>query len=371
MRRIFCTILSLSVILFSCNKGKEITVSSDPDSSKPMGSISIVLENNEDTKVSNVNYATDERPVSHWRYFIFNSSNGQLLLSEEKTGSSAITKRLMVGTYDIYVLANYPQSGAFATAISNVFTKSAFLALTSSLGDNSIGHFVMAGSTSSGQVTVVYSPDPTPCSVTLKRLVSKINLVSVTRSFVNPSLGAKSMSIKHIYLTRVYPQTRVGSDFSVSELNNLKSSWYNAMGYHSEGSMAASTSIDALTCERNLNINLLQGGTQTLNKSFYFCPNPVLPSTNTSGSPWDATTRCTRLVVETEIGSKTYYYLVTLPKIDAYAPILRNYSYDISLVFTQPGSIDPEEDIPGAVDVTFVPSVDTNWDTDYNVEEVS
>ena len=73
----------------------------------------------------------------------------------------------------------------------------------------------------------------------------------------------------------------------------------------------------------------------------------------------------TRLVLEAQIGEQTYYYAVTLPVSQ------RNQVYLIEeAVIRKPGSLDPEQDEPGAIEVTFSTSPD-DWSPDYNVTETS
>ena len=75
--------------------------------------------------------------------------------------------------------------------------------------------------------------------------------------------------------------------------------------------------------------------------------------------------RLTRLVIEAEIGERTYYYTITLPVSE------RNKTYIIEeAVIRKLGSRDPEMEEPGSIDVVFRASVE-DWPPEYNVTENS
>lgn len=328
-----------------------------------------------DTKVSGMDYDRDEKPVRRWAFFIFERVGGSLAYRGSVDGGAAITKTLRVGTYDIFVVANQPTTGSHAVNVSSIYTKTQFQGLTSYLEDNGIGEFVMAGNNT---FTVVKSDDVQEVVVRLKRLVSKVCLESITRDFENATLAAKPMSINRVYLTNVAPRTRYYSDLTMDDMTSPsspyrsvdKNTWYNAMGWHSDGSMAPNALVDALTQKLDINTPITQGQTVSLNESLYFLPNPMLLSGDSHDAVWSGP-RCTRLVIETVIDGRTYYYQATLPKDPDDAPIARNSAFGVKCRLTKPGSTDPEQDIPGVIDVTFTALPQTDWDNVYNVTEES
>ena len=363
-----CILLSASALAFSCAKGA-------PDEQFPgdsSGRVCLSLSDGDETKVSGMEYERDEKPLTHWAFFVFEKSTGALACRGTVRDATRVEKTLPTGEYELYVIGNYPQTGSRQVDISSIASISQFMALKSGLADNVPGAFVMAGNRS---FTVEKTPpDEAPQTINLrmKRLVSKLTLVSITRSFTSPSLGAKQLKLKHIYLTNVYTEACYGEDFDLATIRERGNAlWYNRMGWHGEGSLAASDAADLLTGERNLDVVLPQGGTQTIGCSLYYYPNPMLPSLDNHSETWTGP-RCTRLVLETELGGKTYYYQATLPKDDGHAPLVRNTSFSVSCTLTQLGYTDPEQEIPGLMEITFEPDVPLGgWDPTITVTEAS
>lgn len=332
------------------------------------------------TKVGGIDYDRDEKPIGRWAFFIFEHSSGHLTYKGEVTGEPAATKRLLTGTYDIEVIANYPVTGQEAVPISTIGSREDFEALKVSLGQNSLGAFVMAGTTEDADgnripFTVVKTDgeDAQEAGICLNRLVSKVVVSGITRHFTSPSLGAKPLTVKGIYLTNVYTQARYASDYADGELGTSRSLWYNALGWHKEGSAPVSDAVDALVSERNINRPLAQGETADLDVSLYFFPNPTRPSTDVPSSEWTESARCTRLVIWVQVDGRDYYYPATLPKEDAYAPIGRNSVFSVHCTLLALGSQEEDDWIPGAMDVCFKPVLINNggWDNMYSVSEES
>lgn len=332
------------------------------------------------TKLGGIDYDRDEKPVGRWAYFIFEHSTGHLVYRGEVTDEPATTKRLLTGTYDIEVIANYPVSGEEAVPVTSIGTRADFEALQVSLGQNAPGSFIMAGTTEDADgnrcpLTVVKSDggDVQEAGICLNRLVSKVVVSGITRNFTNSSHGAKPLTVKGIYLTNVYTRARYTSDYAHGELDTSRQLWYNALGWHKEGSAPVSEAVDALVGERNVNLSLAQGETADLDVSLYFFPNPTRPSTDVPSSEWTGTARCTRLVIWVQVDGRDYYYPATLPKEDAYAPIGRNSVFAVHCTLTALGSQEEDDWVPGAMEVIFKPVLKKNggWDNVYSVSEES
>ena len=83
----------------------------------------------------------------------------------------------------------------------------------------------------------------------------------------------------------------------------------------------------------------------------------------THSGTWSA--RHTRIIIETTIDGTSIYYQVNLPVI------ARNNTYIAEeAIIGRIGSTDPEQEIPGAVTVTFAESP-ASWDGPTSVIEVS
>ena len=332
------------------------------------------------TKVGSIVYDRDEKPIGRWAFFIFEHATGELAYRGEVADNQAVVKLLRTGEYDLEVIANYPVSGQNAINVPAIGSRADFNALKVSLDRNALGAFVMAGTTEDTEgnripftVTRTEGEDIQAADVHLKRLVSKVTVSGITRNFTNPSQGAKELTVKGIYLTNIYTEARYGADYTLGELNTSSALWYNALGWHKEGSAPASERVDALVGERNINRTLAQGESLALDVNLYFFPNPTRPSTDVPSSVWAGTARCTRLVVWVQVDGRDYYYPATLPKEDAYAPIGRNSVFTVHCTLTALGSIEEDELVPGAMQVSFEPVLknDGGWDNVYSVTEES
>lgn len=330
------------------------------------------------TKAVGVVYDRDEEPVGRWAYFVFEHATGRLSCRGEVADGRVVTRKLKTGEYDIEVIANYPVAGPDAVNMASVGTRTAFQALKVSLGDNALGAFVMAGGnedTAGNRIpfTVVKSESILQADIHLKRLVSKVRVTGISRQFTSASLAAKQLILKGVYLTNIYTQARYGEDYSQNELETTRSLWYNALGWHKEGSAPVSDGVDVLVGERGMDRSLAQGETASLDVDLYFFPNPVRPSADIPSSGWTGAARCTRLVVWVQVDGRDYYYPATLPKEDAYAPIGRNCVFNVSCTLTALGSTEEDDWVPGAMEVSFEPVLKDNggWDGTAPVTEES
>ena len=332
------------------------------------------------TKAGGVVYDRDEKPVGRWAFFLFEHASGRLACRGEVTDGREATKQIRTGEYDLEVIANYPVSGPDAVDVASITSRADFNALKVSLGQNTAGAFVMAGTPedASGnripfRVVSAEEGDIQKADIRLKRLVSKVVVAGLTRQFASASLAAKPLTVKGIYLTNIYTEARYGADYTQGELGTDRSIWYNALGWHKDGSAPVSAKVDALVGERNLNLFLAQGETVNPDVSLYFFPNPMLPSRDIPSSEWTGVARCTRLVVWVQVEGRDYYYPATLPKEDAYAPIGRNSIYSVRCTLTGLGSTEEDDWVSGAMEVTFEPVLlnDGAWEETVPVTEES
>ena len=366
----FTGLLAGGLLAASCSRQPEPAFPAIPeeetDHTEDSGRIRIIVSDPL-TKASGIDYDRDEKPLGRWAFFIFEHSSGHLAYRGEVTDEPAATKRLRTGAYDIEVIANYPVTGEDAVQVSSIGNREDFEALKVSLDQNALGSFVMAGTTVDEDgnripLTVVKSEgeDVQEAGICLNRLVSKVIVSGITRNFTSPSLGAKPLIVKGIYLTNVYTQARYASDYADGELETSLPFWYNALGWHKQGSASLSEAVDALVGDRDINRTLAQGETANLDVSLYFFPNPTRPSTDIPSSEWTGTARCTRLVIWVQVDGRDYYYPATLPKEDAYAPIGRNSVFSVHCTLTALGSQEEDDWIPGAMEVTFEPALINN-----------
>lgn len=288
-----------------------------------------------------------EAAVDSWTLLLYR--DGRLAEAGTSSSGSAIRKTLPAGGYTAFAVVNpppsfdpagFPDPGALAGA-------------ESALGDNAPGRLVMAGSRS---VTVPV-PDGSVQRIGVDRLVCKAGIGKVTVQFTDPGLASRPFRLKGIYLTNCYGKSRYGSDWTAEGILSDASAWYNRMGFHSEAG------VDGLLAETGLDIPVTADRPHAQEHVFYYYPNPLPASLDTRSGTWSR--RRTRLVLEAQIGDRTYYYPVTLPESQ------RNRTYLIEeAVIRNLGSLDPERDEPGAIDITFRTSTD-DWSPTFNVTETS
>ena len=288
-----------------------------------------------------------EAAVDSWTLLLYR--DGRLAEAGASSSGSPIRKTLPAGDYTAYAVVNPPAS--FDPA--GFPAPAALAGAESALGDNAPGRLVMAGR----RTVTVPVPDGSVQRIGVDRLVCKAGIRKVSVQFENPDLAARPFRLRGIYLTNCYGKSRYGSDWTADDILSTTSVWYNRMGFHSE------TGVDGLLAETGLDIPVTADRPHTQEHVFYFYPNPLPASADTRSGTWSR--RKTRLVLEAQIGERTYYYPVTLPESQ------RNRTYLIEeAVIRKLGSLDPEKDEPGAIDITFSTSPD-DWSPAYNVTETS
>ena len=286
-----------------------------------------------------------EAAVDDWALLLYR--DGRLAEAGTSSSGSEIRKTLPAGEYTAFAVVNPPAS--FAPA--GFPDPGALAGAESALGDNAPGRLVMAGRRS---VTVPV-PDGSVQRIGVDRLVCKAGIRKISVQFANPDLAALPFRLKGIYLTNCYGKSRYGSDWTAGDILSDASHWHNRMGFHPE------TGVDALLAETGLDISVTPDRPHTQEHVFYFYPNPLPETLDTRSGTW--TRRRTRLVLEAQVGERTYYYPVTLPESQ------RNRTYLIEeAVIRKLGSLDPEKDEPGSIEVTFSVIPD-DWGQEYTVTE--
>ena len=286
-----------------------------------------------------------EAAVDDWALVLYR--DGRFAEAGTSDSGSAIRKTLPAGDYTAFAVVNPP--AGFSPA--GFPTPEALAGAESALADNAPGRLVMAGS----RTVTVPVPDGATQRIGVDRLVSKAGIRKISVAFTNPELAALPFRLKGIYLTNCYGRSRYGNDWRADEILADAASWHNRMGFHSEAG------VDGLLAETGLDIPVTTSRPHTQEHVFYFYPNPLPKALDTRSGTWNR--RRTRLVLEAQIGDRTYFYPVTLPSSQ------RNRTYLIEeAIIRTLGSLDPEKDEPGAIDISFGTSTD-DWSPEYSVTE--
>ena len=296
-------------------------------------------------EATRVTETAGEAAVSDWALLLYR--DGRLTEAGTSDSGAAIRKTLPAGDYTAFAVVN-PPSGFLPAGFP---TPVALAGAVSALGDNAPGRLVMAGS----RIVTVPVPDGATQRIAVDRLVCKAGIRKISVAFTNPELAALPFRLKGIYLTNCYGSSRYGSDWTAEEISSDADAWHNRMGFHSDAE------TEGILAETGLDISVTADRPHKQEHTFYFYPNPLSEALDSRAGTW--TRRRTRLVLEARIGTRTYYYPVTLPASQ------RNRTYLIEeAVIRKLGSTDPEKDEPGAIEVTFS-TVPDAWAPEYTVTE--
>lgn len=315
MKRLnFSFLMALAVLIASCEKNPAVT-------GEDTGNVSVLLKVSVPSAETKAASAAGESYIDNIKIFVFRKGGA---LEYYDSGSSLdVSFTCTTGEKDIYVLANAPD-------ISEVASADDLKGRISDLMDNSTGRFVMAGSLENFDIGTSGEID-----IPVSRLVARIGIAKIVNDFRIEQYRNADFRIESIYLVNVSGDRRYLSSVSSGK-------WYNWRGTADEDNpMLHSGRIDAA---------LKAGLPYTDAHCFYCYPN----ASKVDSSADDASERYTRLVVETVLDGRTYYYPVSVPDIRS------NCRYEITeLVITRLGSSSPDEPV-SSYDASFKITVD-DW----------
>ena len=292
----FLSALAAGLGLLACSQTKEApsTVETAPDDLVNL-SVSVPALSTRAT-------AADDAAVNRFQVFVFRA-DGTL-----ETGSygadASQTVKVSRGQKTVAVLVNCAQITASVTATS-------LLSTVLNLSDNGLSSVQMYGTSS-----VNLSGDSS-IEVEVTRLVAKIGIADITNAITLEQYKDLTMTVNGIYLINVAGDRSIDGTAATT-------TWYNRMQNMSECTALLSDRIDR---------TVASGSVFEADRVFYCYPNSNADSTDQTWSP-----RSTRLVVEVQLGTETWYYPITVPDIR------ENTFYEISgLRITRIGATSPDE----------------------------
>ncbi|MGM9736842.1 MAG: fimbrial protein [Candidatus Cryptobacteroides sp.] len=261
-----------------------------------------------------------EFAVNNVQIFVFRK-DGSLDAYSNGAKKDGIKLTCTTGEKTVIAVVNAPD-------MSSVISKDELLGTKSLLTHNTLSNFVMTGETGEdikGNKSI---------TVNVKRIAARISIESIEVDYESDAY--KSAEVK---LTGIYVLNAAGeSDYALTAKPGI---WYNKGSYLQSG-------VDALIYKNIGGTTLSEGSPYSIAEYFYVYPNR---ETWAVDSEWPVT----KLVVETTINGKAYYYPVRFPDI------VRNTKYRIpKLTITRPGSDDPDVEVVSN-DCTFSIIVD-DWD---------
>lgn len=373
-------ILSICILLgaglVSCRKGDAaVTV---PETSSGMVAVSFNFgsreEDGADTRISGIPSDLAERARVRVGYLIFNVS-GNVIRRETMSWEAFVNSGyglcyLQSGTtYRVQFYIN-PDEGDTMDYITSPTGTGSILSYPFGLTGQSASCLKMFGeksftTSSSGGTQTVY--------VDILRLVSRVKVGTVRMNLTAAQLGGRTFTLKRIYLLNVPFLGLVGTDAGGNDQQTMGNgdsnlnTVYNPMscrGVKSGSSWTTDASYEALLVQGGINALMATGTTHSTGYYFYTIPNPCALADDNRQVSGGWTVRCTRLVIEAQIGSTYYYYTITIPAMKRN----NSYNYD-SIEINQVGSLNPEEDTPGALTYAFTVTQQDGWDYTYNVNE--
>ena len=290
-----------------------------------------------------------ESAVLHWALLLFR--DGGLVDFGTSRSAGSITRELVAGRYTACAVVNYPEDTFHPETVRTV---QELEGTVTDLGDNALPGLVMTGQRN------LLIPEETGTGVQtipVDRLVFKAGIRKITVRMEDPLLAARPFVLRAVYLTNCPRKSRYGSDASLPDLSG-ELSWANRMGHQ------ADPSVDRLLSDTGIDAAIPADASHPVPHFFYGYPNPVgADGDSRSRAAWSP--RSTRIVIEASVGGRTCYYPVTLPAT------ARNRTYIAEeAVIRGLGSPDPEEDIPGVIEIVFSASTE-EWGPVYPINEQS
>ena len=319
MRKIaFLAAVAATLCTVACNKNMEILRSAQNDTEiagqagndGQLCELRVGIKGAWETKSTTIT-AADEVKVNNLQVLVFRGDALDAYGSVDD--ASEITLSCTAGEREVYAVVNAP-------SLAEISTRTALLATTSMLSQNSSDSFQMIGNKS------VTLPQANTITVDVTRMAARIVIKKITRAFTVSSLAAKNFTVDEIFITNVAGDINFGKTASPSV-------WFNKQAYASEQA-AFTYDAPAATIANNANYDT--------DHTFFAYPNAADDNSSATWSP-----RRTRLVLKTTLGSDTYYYPITLPVLES------NKSYEIeNLTLTRPGSDNPDQPV-SFQDATF------------------
>lgn len=365
MRKSILCLLSLTA-LFMVSCSKEDSPESSQENAAAKVCLNIKGEPAFQTKASGVGHGVnaDDNTVNTLEIFIFRNTgsgsadNGHLELykkysaSDLTNGLSGLELTVSTGKKTIYAICNSHNTDNFA----GVNTLTLFKKEISLLKNENLKNFTMSGFkdvelNASNEITIKVS-----------RMVARVKLSSVRTAFAGTPLEGSTLQNVKAYLINVHPEKYLwnGSDRSGAQILNLAKYVENDSKSLAMSGMLYESIADKVD----------DAGNSTA-RWFYAFENSIEQENSTANDYF------TRLVIEGTLNGVTYYYPINVNRTgfgyvsstDIKPGIERNKSYELSVVISKAGSLDPNVPIVnGTVSVsvnvedwTIVPSVVVNF----------
>ena len=408
MKKIFYSFAILALVMTGCQKNfqKEEMPGNDPVLSGEPTTVTFSLRSSATKAEGTEDGTLNENKVNRVDAFVFNADGtldgyvkkdynaenpANIDQAAEVKATTGKGKRFIVlvnaaGSGDDKFTDDLMESVDHINDLNNV-------ARTFYLRNNTRDGFQMYGNATKDLISGVNT-----VKVVINRAVSRIKIDKITRQFDVPSLQQQTFKITKIYVSNVVGTVRNVADaadgsndgkYFQTIMAGADNDWFNKYAVESDHTNHPYDGYIALTADVNvknlteINIandkqTIAQGGTLTTDTPddgfrLYVMPNNVMPAyapeddtdakcllkeqALQSPNPWAPS--LTKLVIETELAGKTYYYAIPIVHRTAYpegkisSGIGYNETFNFkNIVLTRAGSEDPDTPVSTA-DVTF------------------
>ena len=334
MKKLLFATLLLSLSLASCDIAEFKPLKNRSDENAVWGLVPFSLSGDGALTQTRATSAADDPAVNNLQILVYNAGDNLVAYAQANAGSLSAKVPLKVGGHTVYAVTNV------ATDLSGCSTPGALTEQISFLKDNSFSGLQMVG-----KETDVTFESGTPVSVEVRRFASKVEIDEITTAFTAATYRQQTFTLTGIYLINVngtcpFSQTPTAG------------TWYNKMEYESGDCNALIT--EKFASPITVQASSGQVTPHTTPHYFYCYANPT--TTDAHRGTWSP--RRTRLVVETRLGERTYYYPIDI--IGSGNKLDLNTLFKITrLTITGPGADHPDDLLDnGAVNFTVTVK---NW----------
>lgn len=309
------------LMLLSCQINSDLGPDGFNSDNSNWGEVTFALDGRNDDNDSPGTRSTTqaaESAINSLQILVFNSSNNLVSYASANASTVSASVPIGVGGHSVYAAVNV------STDLSSCSSPSALTSTVSYLKDNTSAGLQMVGSKSN--LTFTRGGD---VRIDVTRFASRVEIDEITCAFTAAAFTSQEFKITGIYLINV----NGACPFSQTVTTGT---WFNQLGY-------VSGDCNNMISEKFSTPIVLQtsAGAVTAHSTphyFYCYPNPT--STDTHGGSFSP--RYTRLVVETTLGTKTYYYPIDI--VGTSNIISPNTAFTVTkLTITGPGVDNPDD----------------------------
>lgn len=338
MKKLLFATLLLSLSLASCDIVEFKRSGDSPEENASWGEVSFVLSGDERFVATRSKTQAQESVVNKLQVLVYNSAGNLVAYASANAGSLSAKVPLKISGHTVYAVANVSED------LSSCSTPNTLDSQISLLERNSLQGLQMIGKLTNQTFT-----NGEPVNVEVRRFASKVEIDEITTDFTAAAYKSQAFTITGIYLINVNgscPFTQVATS----------GTWFNQME-------RVSGSCDALITDQfatPVTVQTSSGDvTPYTTKHYFYCyANPT--TTDAHRGTWSP--RRTRLVVETKLGTRTYYYPIDI--IGTGGILDLNTAFTVTrLTITGPGTDHPDDPLDnGAINFTVTVK---NWVTGF------